>query len=274
MTRPAISAIVVTYHTGSRLKECLHALAADPDIDEIIIVNNGNDPDMLAWIEAFASAKPQARLLSGHGNIGFGAGVNLGAAEAAGPHLLVINPDAVLRWDSLPGMQEVAATCPSPWIIGGRIFDLKGHEERGARRKTLTLWRAMTSMLGWNTWTLEKTPAPTGPIDMPVISGAFFLTSTASMAALGGFDEGYFLHVEDVDFCRRCTDLGGCVMYDPRAGALHYRSTSDAPNTTVQSHKADSLERYFRKFATGPFERALVALAMPIMRLGLALTRR
>ena len=274
MTRPAVSAIIVSYQTGRRLKECLHALAADPDVAEIILVDNGNDPEMMAWIGNFVHAKSQARRLSGHGNIGFGAGVNLGTRAAAGPHLLVINPDAVLRWDSLRGMQEVAATCPTPWIIGGRIFDLNGREERGGRRRTLTLWRALTSMIGWNTWTLEATPLPAGPVDMPVISGAFFLTSKASMAALGGFDEGYFLHVEDVDLCRRCTDLGGRVMFDPRAGALHYRSTSDAPNRVVQAHKADSLARYFRKFAASPLERSLVALAMPVMRLGMALTRR
>ncbi len=269
-----MSAIVVTFHTGPRLKECLYGLAADPDVSEILIVDNGNPPEMQHWLAQFTASRSHVHLISGHGNVGFGAGVNRGAAQANGPHLLIINPDAVLRWKSVAGMQAVAETCPTPWIIGGKIYDIRGREERGARRKALTLRRAVTSMLGWNTWTLEATPPPKGPIEMPAISGAFFLTSKASMAKLDGFDEGYFLHVEDIDLCRRCTDLGGRVMYDPRAGALHYGSTSEAPSRVVQGHKADSLARYFNKFAKGPIEKLLVALAIPLMRLGMALTRR
>ena len=273
MSQFSVSAIVVTFHTGPRLKECLYGLAADLAISEIIIVDNGNPIEMEAWLEQFAAARSNTHLISGQGNIGFGAGVNRGVAKAAGPHILVINPDAVLRWNSIEGMQTVAETCPTPWIIGGKIYDIRGREERGARRRALTLSRSITSMLGWNTWTLENTPPPSEPVAMPVISGAFFLTSKDSMAQLQGFDEGYFLHVEDVDLCRRCTELGGRVMYDPRAGALHFGSTSRAPSRVVQDHKADGLALYFKKFARGPIEKLIVAMAMPLMRLGMALTR-
>ncbi|MEL7031807.1 MAG: glycosyltransferase family 2 protein [Pseudomonadota bacterium] len=274
MTDAAVSAIVVSFQTGPRLKECLYALAGDPEIGEIILVDNGNPPDMEAWQDKFAAARDGVVIVRGHGNIGFGAGVNLGLKTAAGPDILVLNPDAVLRRNSIAGLQSVAETCAEPWIIGGRLFDLYGREERGPRRKELTLWRAATSLIGWNTWTLERTPSPDEPIDIPVISGGFFLTSKASMAQLDGFDEGYFLHVEDVDLCHRCRAAGGRVMYDPRAGALHYGSTSDAPSATVARHKGDSLARYFKTYARGGFERALVFLAMPVMRLGLALSRR
>nr|WP_070960692.1 glycosyltransferase family 2 protein [Hyphomonas sp. Mor2] len=273
MSRPAVSAIVVSFHTGPRLKECLYGLDADPDVSEIILVDNGNPEEMRAWVQGFAQGRPHMKVLSGHGNIGFGAGVNLGARIAHGPHLLVINPDAVLRWKSLPALQETAADLSAPWIIGGKIFDVMGREERGGRRKELTLSRALTQMIGWNTWTLERTSAPTGPIDMPVISGAFFLTSKDSFEALGGFDEQYFLHVEDVDLCRRCREAGGRVVHDPRAAVLHYGSTSDAPSQVVQAHKADSLARYFRTFAKGGLEKILVEVCVPFIRLGLWLRR-
>ena len=204
MTRPVISAIVVSYHTGPRLKECVFALVADPDVAELIIVDNGNPPEMRDWLKGFAADRSEVTLIEGHGNIGFGAAINLGVQHADGPHILVINPDAVLRRHSLAGMQDAAAQSPTPWIVGGKIFNLAGVEERGPRRKELTLWRAVTGALGWNTWTLEATPPPEGPVEMPVISGAFFLTSKESLDALEGVDESYFLHVEDVDLCRRC----------------------------------------------------------------------
>lgn len=274
MSRPPVSAIVVSYNTGRRLKECLYALSSDSDISEIILVDNGNPDEMRSWIAGFTDHRSSVTVLSGHGNIGFGAAVNLGIARAASPQLLVINPDAVLRRGAIQSMQVAAAACVEPWIVGGRIFDLYGQEERGPRRRELTLWRAVTSVVGWNTWTLEATPAPSGPVDMPVISGAFFLTSASSMSQLEGFDEGYFLHVEDIDLCRRCREAGGRVIYDPLSGALHYGATSDAPDAVVARHKADSLARYFKKFAAGPLDRLAVALAMPLMRVVMAIARR
>lgn len=274
MSAVSVTAIIVSYQTGPRLKECLYALAGDPEVSDVILVDNGNPSDMQAWLDQFAAAREGVEILRGQGNIGFGAAVNLAISKAAGPHILVLNPDAVLRRKSISELQTAALVCKEPWIIGGRIFDLFGQEERGARRKELTLWRAVTSMIGWNTWTLERAPAPQGPIDMPVISGAFFLTSKASMADLSGFDEAYFLHVEDVDLCRRCREAGGHVMYHPGAGALHYGSTSEAPSAQVARHKADSLAHYFKTFASGPAERLVVFLAMPVMRLAIALARR
>jgi len=270
----AVTAIVASFHTGPRLKECLYALLSDPDVSEIILVDNGNPEAMQSWMTDFVKNRSEVTLISGHGNIGFGAAINLGISRASGPHLLIINPDAVLRRNSISGMQTAAADCAEPWIVGGKIFDLYGREERGPRRRELTLWRAATRPLGWNTWTLEATPPPSEPVDMPVISGAFFLTSTASMAQLEGFDEGYFLHVEDVDLCRRCRAAGGRVIYDPRSGALHYGATSDSPGAVVDRHKTDGLSRYFNKFADGPIERLAVAIVMPMVRAAMALKHR
>ena len=130
-----VSAIVVTYHTGPRLKECLYALNADPDISETIIVDNGNPPETSAWLASFCGTHDAFHLLTGHGNIGFGAGINLGVQAASGEDILVINPDAVLRWGSVASLQAAARSCHAPWIIGGKIFDIDGRETRGPRRR-------------------------------------------------------------------------------------------------------------------------------------------
>ena len=144
----AVSAVVVSFHTGPRLKECLYALAGDSGVAEIIVVDNGNPESMQTWLEAFATAREAVTLMSGQGNVGFGAGVNLGVASARHQQVLVINPDAVLRRGSIESLQSVAVSLDTPWIVGGRIYDLYGREERGPRRRELTLWRAATSLLG------------------------------------------------------------------------------------------------------------------------------
>ncbi len=264
--KATVTALVVTYHTGPRLVECLYALKGDPDVTAIVITDNGNPPGTEAWLDAFVAATPKAQILR-LPNPGFGAGVNAAARLAASDHLLVINPDCVIKRGALRPMIAALDGAPSPAIVGGRIFDLQGREERGARRETLTLARA----LGLGRWTLEHEPPPPGPVRVGAISGAFFLIRTKDFHALGGFDEGYFIHVEDVDLCRRALEAGGAVIYVPAAGALHYGSTSDVPSAFVTRHKARSLARYFRKFARGPAERLMVEAAVPFIGLALKL---
>lgn len=261
------AALVVTFHTGPRLMECLYALKADPAISEIVIADNGNPPDTQAWLERFLDGAVGRAKLIRLDNPGFGAAVNRAAEAVEAELLLVINPDCVIRRGSVQQLADALAGVPVPAIVGGRIFGIDGREQRGARRNTLTLPVA----LGLSRWTLETEPAPAGPVAVGAISGAFFMMRRAEFERLGGFDEGYFLHVEDVDLCRRAIEAGWAVVYQPLAGALHYTSTSDVSSRTLQSHKARSMARYFRKFANGPLERLFVELAVPFIRLALAL---
>ena len=260
------TAIVVSYHTGPRLKECLYALDSDPAVTSIRIVDNGNPADMRVWLEAFAETRSSVHFIDAGGNIGFGAAVNLGASGAQDGHLLIINPDAVLKRGSVEAMTEALVGQPSPCIVGGKVFDLDGLEVRGPRRRKLTLLRALTTFSGWNTWTLETTPPPDGPVPMGAVSGALKLARVQDYRSLGGFDERFFMHVEDVDICRRASEAGGETIYTPHAGALHYGATSEAPAKRVAGYKAESLVYYFNKHASGPLERALIAMIAPLLR--------
>ncbi|KCZ86666.1 glycosyltransferase family 2 protein [Hyphomonas jannaschiana] len=267
MSLPAISALVVSYKTGPRLHEALYALKGDPDITEIILVDNGNPPADEAWIDRFVAACPKARLIREGDNPGFGAAMNRAAGQARGDLLLACNPDCVIKRGAMRPMADALESAPRPAIVGGRIFGLDGREERGARRNTLTLWNA----IGLGRWALDGTPEPDGPVRVGAVTGAFFLIRAEDYRALGGFDEAYFLHVEDVDLCRRAIEAGGSVTYQPKAGALHYTSTSDAPRDKVQAHKAASLKRYFRKFAKTPGEKIAAALMVPLIGLAMRL---
>ncbi|WP_018149035.1 glycosyltransferase [Henriciella marina] len=260
------TAIVVSYHTGPRLKECLYALDSDPAVRSIRIVDNGNPPEMRSWLEGFSEKRADVHVLDAGGNVGFGAAVNFGAAGVADGHLLVINPDAVLKRGSVEAMIDALAGQPSPCIVGGKVFDLAGLEVRGPRRRKLTLLRALTTFSGWNTWTLEGTPPPDGPRPMGAVSGALMLATVQDFRSLGGFDEEFFMHVEDVDICRRASEAGGQTVYTPLASALHYGATSEAPAKRVAGYKADSLIYYFNKHASGPVERAVIGVIAPLLR--------
>ena len=267
MSPPSVTAIVVTYHTGPRLRECLYALIGCPDVSAIRIVDNGNPPGMSQWLQDFTARQDRVTLIEPGANLGFGKGVNLACEEAPAGFLLLVNPDAVIKRDAVAAMIAAAGPLQRPWIAGGKIFGLDGQEGRGARRRELTMWRALSSAAGFDTWNLNQSPAPDGPVPVGAVSGAFLLTDTESFRQLGGFDEAYFLHVEDVDLCRRAREAGGDVIYCPDAGALHYGSTSDVSSKRVARHKADSLGYYFRKFSRGPLSRWTARFAVtPLLK--------
>lgn len=258
---PAVSAIVVSYHTGPRLKECLYALVADPAVTQIVIVDNGNPPETAAFLDDVQSRYQKITLVRDGTNPGFGAAVNKGVQQASSKYILVINPDAVLRRGSVEALIQAGQDVSAPWIVGGRIFGIDGKEQRGGRRKTLTLWRA----IGLQSWNQHREPLMREPVSVGAISGAFFLMKKTDFNAVGGFDETYFLHFEDVDLCRRVMDAGGAVIFQPSAGALHYTSTSDVPSDVVLAHKADSLKYYLKTHARGPFEKLLTAFVVPLI---------
>ena len=263
---PSVSAIVVTYLSGPALKECINALCVETQITEIIVVNNGNSESDYQWLSEFKAPEHcRYQLVSGHGNIGFAAAVNLGARHSTGERFLIINPDAVLRVHSVPELEKARAQGAAPCLVGGKLIYPSGQEQRGARRDMLTPARALATFTGLHklqgifpklrNMHKEHEPEPTSPLPMPVVSGALCYISNEDYWRINGFDEGYFLHVEDIDFCRRIAEAGGEVMYTPFAVALHYGSTSQVSAMFVEYNKAKGLTRYFYKNAETPVGR-------------------
>lgn len=277
-----VSAILVTYHTGEALELSLRSLFAEPLVDEVVIVDNGNPKDVATALRALQADRRDVHLIQGQGNVGFARGCNIGAEASRAAHLLFINPDAVIQRGAVERMVAAGADRTGPWIVGGRLVDEKGREQRGARRELLTPWRAFVGLVGLGALEKltplfrdvhrERDPLPDHAVEMPVVSGALMLMPRHGFEALGGFDEGYFLHVEDIDICRRVGDAGGAVVFEPGAQALHFGSTSKASWIKVEGHKARGLARYFVKFSRSPLERMMVTVFSPF--LGFALMVR
>lgn len=238
-----ISVIVVSYYTGPALFETLDTLLADPDADEVILVDNGNTHVTRDMISAVKSDR--IRILQGHGNIGFGAGCNYGAAMCSGDFIALINPDATPQDGALCAMRDVAAQSPWPHIAGAILVGQDGKEQRGARRNTLTLPKFLGAMIGWDRFNLKNTPLPEMPHSVGVVSGAAMMLSRRSFDILDGFDERYFLHVEDIDLCRRAHNMGGAVTCVPAAKVNHIGATSQTSSLFVSAHKTQGFVRYF-----------------------------
>jgi GT2 family glycosyltransferase len=265
------SIVIVSYRTGAALGPCLAATAAARGVDQIILVDNGNPEPETRMLDAFAAADARVALLRGHGNVGFAAACNKGAQRARCDVLAFVNPDVAIEPDAIERLAEALAAAPPPAIVGGDLRDAAGRPERGSRRDRLTLWRAFVSFTGLSRlepaapllrdFNRHLDPLPVGPTPVGAISGALMALRRADFEAIGGFDEGYFLHVEDIDLCRRAEEAGWRVVFQPGPHGVHARSTSAVSPRQVARHKARGMARYFRKFAQNPLERAAAELA-------------
>jgi GT2 family glycosyltransferase len=267
----SVAAIIVTYNTGPVLADCLSAVAAAAGCDEIIIVDNGNAEPEVQVLDAFALGDSRVQLLRGQGNVGFAAGCNKGTAQARSDVLAFINPDAVLTPGAINALVAALDSAPPPAIVGGDLRDGEGRPDRGSRRDRLTLWRAWVSFSGLSRlerfspllrdFNRHRDPLPARATPVGAVSGALMLVRRMDFSALGGFDEGYFLHVEDIDLCRRAEQSGWRVLFEPGPHGRHFRSSSDVGAAAVTRHKALGMSRYLAKFARSPLERALSKLA-------------
>jgi N-acetylglucosaminyl-diphospho-decaprenol L-rhamnosyltransferase len=277
MARPnRFSAIVVSYFTGPIVFECMSALLRDDLCGELLLVNNGNTPDTLLALQDLASQNGKLNIIHGQGNVGFGAGCNLGAAQAEFDRLLFVNPDCLVDDGTLAAFGD-ALSCDPLALLGGALRNQDGSEQRGCRRGELTLWSAVISFSGlgrpgveagiWRDFNRNREPFPVEVQPMPIVSGALMAVSVETFERVGGFDAGYFLHVEDIDLCARIGALPRKVVFVPRATALHVGATSRASSWTIERAKIAGFARYFFKHAHGLSGRLAAGFLMPCLAL-------
>ena len=277
-----VSVVMVSYWTGEVLWEAIEAVLS-PDqegMTELILVDNGNSPAVAAELARRAEREPRLVLVTGHGNVGFARGCNLGASRARGRHLLLLNPDCRLAPGAIPALRSEGAALGDDWMLGCRVRNPDGSDQRGARRELLTPRTALVEAFRLDRLSPRharrhrlnhhEAPLPAGTVRVPAISGACMMLPAATFRSVGGMDEGYFLHVDDLDLCRRLHLAGIPVYFTPRAEATHHVGSSRASPLRIEWHKSRGFLRYFRLHYGGPRRwPLLVPLAAAILaRLG------
>ncbi len=272
------SVIMVSYHTGPVLFEAVTSVLNQSAPVELCLVDNGNPPEVVLRLQAMAAVDSRIRFITGYGNVGFSRACNLGARAATGDHLLFLNPDSKLESDALMRLHKHASVLSRPFMIGARLLDEQGKDQRGCRRALLTPKTALIEALHLGflfpkerlNFNHEPLPAQLTPI--PAISGAFMFLPRDDFWTIGGFDEEYFLHVEDLDLCFAFRKAGGEIYFAPDIIVTHIGGTSHATTAFIEKNKARGFVRYFHKnFADYPVLLILLLNAAVWLRMRLKL---
>ncbi|GJE61203.1 glycosyltransferase [Methylobacterium trifolii] len=209
----SLIAVVVAHDSADALPACLAALAAE-HVPAIVVDNASRDAS------AAVAEAAGARVIRNPRNEGYGRANNRGvrAAETAG-HVLVLNPDVLLRPGAADALLEAAARWPDAGLYAPRIVEPDGR----------FFYQARSLLAPYLTNPKGRLALPEGDACAPFLSGACLMVERRLFLDLGGFDEAIFLFYEDDDLCRRVADTGRALVHVHEAVALHGRGRSSAP---------------------------------------------
>ena len=254
----AVSISIVNFNAGDVLSECVGAALDSTVPVEIIVVDNGStDHSLRALRKRFEGDKRLTVIETGR-NLGFAKATNIGLRLATKPFCLLLNPDCILKADTLAGVIRSLRLQNNAGMAGCMIRNPDGSEQAGARRTVPTPWRAIVRVLHLDQWLpryLRPTsflqhhePVPNGPISVEAISGAFMLVRHELLSQVGLLDEGYFMHCEDLDWCMRFRSAGWTIAFVPDAEVVHYKGACSKKRPVfVEWHKHRGMVRFYRK---------------------------
>lgn len=241
-----VAVVIVLHNSAATLRDCLDALLGQAALAEVILVDNASTDD---WRDQLPD-DPRIRQVLNPDNAGFSAACNQGAAATQSPWLLFLNPDCLLPAGALVELLEVADARGGQGLLGAQLLEADGRLQPASRRLAPTPPRLLRGRIDLPAppWSKDPGKAPVFEA-LEAISGALMLIPRSLFDALGGFDEGYRLHCEDLDLCRRVHQHHAWVGIAPRVRVVHIKGTSSRRRPLwVEWQKHRGIWRYFRKF--------------------------
>ncbi|GLP70980.1 glycosyl transferase [Streptomyces sp. TUS-ST3] len=283
---PAVDVVIVNWNAGHHLADCVRSVVradrSELGVARIVVVDNASTDGSAARLTA---ADIPLDLVRNDRNRGFAFACNQGAARGDSDLVLFLNPDTELYPDSLTVVGRVLRTPPADrvGIFGGLMVDDEGNPQISCSR-----FPSLRVYLGKMTGLDRLAPAlfpphhlrprelvASGPVDQVI--GAFFLVRRQVFTELHGFDERYFLYLEDVDFAWRARRAGWLSYYVEQV-RVHHTGQVSSSQLGVWRHYLLLRSRTtyaFRHWAR-PRAWALVALTLsvePAARLAAAVVR-
>src|SRR6478609_5373061 len=215
----------------------------------VIIADNGSTDGAP---EAAVERYPNVTLLRTGANLGYGTAVNRAVSEylrdapagGCADYFVVANPDVQWGPRSIDLLLEAATRWPGAGALGPLIRDPDGSVYPSARHQPSLIRGGMHAVVGhvWrsNPWTAAYRQTTLTPSEREVgwLSGSCLLLRAAAFRQIAGFDERYFMYMEDVDLGDRLGQAGWKNVYVPSAEILHDKghSTGRDPARNLAIH--------------------------------------
>lgn len=215
-----LSVIIVNYNGLKFLTDCLNSLKINliGISHEIIIIDNDSKDESCDFIK---QNFPEVILIESKINHGFGKGNNEAVKQSRGENLLLINNDTIVL-DNLKPVLEVLKSDKNIGVIGINMLNAKKEYLPVAgnfpnARNMFQLIKLLDISPEFKTGKFTKNQYEVG-----WLGGSFLMLSKEIYTAIKGFDEDYFMYVEDVDFCKKIADIGKKRLFLPNYSYIHF----------------------------------------------------
>jgi hypothetical protein len=271
MPAQSLETIVVSHGAEALLRRCLQSLRDHPASGvetQVTVVDSGSPdgtPDMVE------REFPEVRLIR-EANIGFSAANNLVLRESTADAVLLLNPDTEVHAGALDAALGRLRSESRIGMVGIKLVTESGALDHACKRSFPTPLSALAHFTGIGrgenaSGALSQYRATQlgddEPGEVDAVNGAFMLCRTEAVREVGLLDEGYWLYMEDLDWCHRFWDAGWKVFYEPAGVALHVKGGSSAgrraPRQEIAFHRG--MGRFYRRF-DAPARHSLVNVAV------------
>lgn len=234
-TKVDLSFIIVNYNLAKEIEDCLNSLIEKIDADgkicyEVIIVDN-NSPDKELPIIEEKFRKENIHFYYLDQNLGFGKGCNYGFSKASGEYICFLNPDTIIKEDILLPIINLFEKDKSIGIIGPKqqlkapCFDFSAGYSPNLFFEIFNLFGLGIFLEGFIIFLLAKF-LKKDFFRVNWILGASIFIKSKLFKEINGFDKDYFMFFEELDLCKRVTNLGMKVIYYPQLKIHHIGSVS------------------------------------------------
>ena len=247
---PTLEVVIVSHGAEALLRRCLRSLEEHPISAgemRVTVVDSGSPdatPDMVAREFPWVRLRREA-------NIGFSAANNLVLREDEAEAVLLLNPDTEVYAGTLDAALARLRSDPEIGMVGVKLVTESGELDHACKRSFPTPASALGHFTGVGG--SQYRAAHLGddePGEVDAVNGAFMLCRAEAVREVGLLDEGYWLYMEDLDWCRRFWQAGWKVFYEPAGVALHVKGGSSgrrrAPKQEIAFHRG--MGRFYRRF--------------------------
>ncbi len=263
-----LALIIVNYNTREDLRRCLRSVEEKVGRLKVVVVDNGSTDGSQSMVgEEF----PWVRLVENPGNPGYSSACNAGLRATEEPYAFILNSDVEFVGRGLEEVLAYLEEHPRVGALGPLVLNSDGSFQMSCRRFPSMLENVVHGFLGevWpgNPFTISyqmRGLDRENPCEVDWVSGAAMLLRREAVEKVGGFDESYFMYVEDVDLCWRLRREGYAVVFHPAFRLVHHIGrTSSQQSTRMLFEHHRSMFIFFRRRYPGVRGWALMPLVLP-----------